>query len=55
MPRYAELLHNKKLREKKGKKGITLRDIASKVHLLARLGTSGSPALRNTRNEQTGD
>ncbi len=34
---YAELLHNKKLREKKGKKGIALRDIASKVHLLARL------------------
>jgi hypothetical protein len=34
---YAELLHNKKLREKKGKKGIALRDIASKVHLIARL------------------
>jgi hypothetical protein len=34
---YAELLHNKKIREKKGKKGIALRDIASKVHLLARL------------------
>jgi hypothetical protein len=31
---YAELLHNKKIREKKG---IALRDIASKVHLLARL------------------
>ncbi len=30
---YAELLHNKKIREKKGKKGIALRDIASKVHL----------------------
>jgi hypothetical protein len=26
---YAELLHNKKLRERKGKKGIALRDIAS--------------------------
>ncbi len=34
---YAELLHNKKLRERKGKKGIALRDIARKVHLLARL------------------
>jgi hypothetical protein len=34
---YAELLHNKKLRERKGKKGIALRDIASKVHLIARL------------------
>jgi len=34
---YAELLHNKKIREKKVKKGIALRDIASKVHLLARL------------------
>ena len=34
---YAKLLHNKTLREKKGKKGIALRDIASKVHLLARL------------------
>ena len=34
---YAVLLHNKKIREKKGKKGIVLRDIASKVHLLARL------------------
>jgi hypothetical protein len=34
---YAELLYNKKLREKKGKKGIALRDIASKVHLIARL------------------
>ncbi len=34
---YAVLLHNKKIREKKGKKGIALRDIASKVHLLARL------------------
>jgi hypothetical protein len=31
------LLHNKKLKEKKGKKGIALMDIASKVHLLARL------------------
>jgi hypothetical protein len=28
---------NKKLRERKGKKGIALRDIASKVHLIARL------------------
>jgi hypothetical protein len=36
---YAELLHNKKLREKKGKKGIALRDIASKAHFLARLAT----------------
>jgi hypothetical protein len=27
----------RKIREKKGKKGIALRDIASKVHLLARL------------------
>jgi hypothetical protein len=35
---YAVLLHNKKIRGKKGKKGIALRDIASKVHLLARLG-----------------
>ena len=26
---YAELLHNKKIREKKGKKGIALRDTAS--------------------------
>jgi hypothetical protein len=34
---YAKLLHNKKIKEKKGKKGITLRDTASKVHLLARL------------------
>ncbi len=34
---YAELLHNRKIREKKGKKGIALRDITSKVHLLARL------------------
>jgi hypothetical protein len=34
---FAELLHNKKLREKKGKKQIAFRDIASKVHLLARL------------------
>jgi hypothetical protein len=34
---YAELPHKKKIREKKGKKGIALRDIASKVHLLARL------------------
>jgi hypothetical protein len=35
---YAELLHNKKIKEKKGKKGIALRgDIPSKVHLLARL------------------
>jgi hypothetical protein len=34
---YAKLLHKKKLRERKGKKGITLRDIASKVHLIARL------------------
>jgi hypothetical protein len=34
---YAKLLHNKKIREKKGKKGIALRDIASKVHLLSRL------------------
>ena len=34
---YAELLHSKKIGEKKGKKGIALRDIASKVHLLARL------------------
>ncbi len=34
---YAELLHNKELRKRKGKKGITLRDIASKVHLIARL------------------
>jgi hypothetical protein len=34
---YAELLHNKKIKEKKGKKGLVLRDIASKVHLLARL------------------
>jgi hypothetical protein len=34
---YAVLLHNKKIREKKGKKGIALRDIATKVHLLARL------------------
>ena len=33
----AELLHNKKIREKKGKKGIAIRDIASKVQLLARL------------------
>ena len=43
MPGYAlhhysyELLHNKKLRERKGKKGIALRDIASKVHFAARL------------------
>jgi hypothetical protein len=37
---YAELLHDKKIREKKGKKGIALRDIASKVHLLARLGVT---------------
>ena len=35
--RYAVLLHNKKIREKKGKKGIALRDIASKMHLLSRL------------------
>jgi hypothetical protein len=34
---YAVLLYNKKIKEKKGKKGIALRDIASKVHLLARL------------------
>jgi len=34
---YAELLHNKKLRERKSKKGIALRDIASKVHFTARL------------------
>ncbi len=34
---YAVLLQNKKIREKKDKKGIVLRDIASKVHLLARL------------------
>jgi hypothetical protein len=34
---YAELLHNKKLGERKSKKGIALRDIASKVHLIARL------------------
>jgi hypothetical protein len=34
---YAELLHNKKLRERKSKKGITLRDSASKVHFIARL------------------
>jgi hypothetical protein len=34
---YAELLHNKKLGERKSKKGITLRDIASKVHFIARL------------------
>jgi hypothetical protein len=26
---YEELLHNKELRERKGKKGIALRDIAS--------------------------
>jgi hypothetical protein len=31
------LLHKKKIREKKGKKGIALKEIASKVHLLARL------------------
>jgi hypothetical protein len=35
--KYAELPHNRKIREKKGKKGIALRDIASKGHLLARL------------------
>ncbi len=34
---YAELLHNKKLRERKSKKGITFRDIASKMHFTARL------------------
>ncbi len=32
---YAELLHNKKLRERKSKKGIVLRDIASKVQFIA--------------------
>jgi len=34
---YEEWVHNKKIREKKDKKGIALRDIASKVHLLARI------------------
>ena len=34
---YAELLHNKKIREKKGKKGIALRDIASKVHFISKI------------------
>jgi hypothetical protein len=34
---YAELLHNKKLRERKSRKGIALKDIASKVHFIARL------------------
>jgi hypothetical protein len=34
---YAELLHNKKLRERISKKGIALRDIASKVYFTARL------------------
>ncbi len=34
---YAELLHNKELRERKDKKGIALRDIASKVNFIARL------------------
>jgi hypothetical protein len=36
---YAELLHNKELKERKGKKGVTLRDIESKVHFIARLAT----------------
>jgi hypothetical protein len=34
---YAELLHNKKLRERGSKKGIALRNISSKVHFTARL------------------
>jgi hypothetical protein len=34
---YAELLHIKKLGERKSKKGIALRDIANKVLYIARL------------------
>ena len=34
---YAELLHNKKIREKKGKKGIALRDIASKSAFISKI------------------
>jgi hypothetical protein len=44
---YAELLHNKKLRERGSKKGIALRNIASKVHFTARL----SYAMENWLHE----
>jgi hypothetical protein len=43
---YAELLHINKLRERKSKKGMALRDIASKVHF-----TASSYAMANWLHE----